>query len=211
VNSIFWDNEQPPVFDSEASGTVMRYSRIEWPGTGNMLEPPAFRDPNTYDFRLERTSPCIDAGTAVLVDQDLDGNRRPWDCPWIADRAESAFDMGAYEFSPVPAELRIVPKTLNCKRQSEAIKAFLVIPKETAAEGFNADEPVLVMADGFSLTAELVRVDESKKSVVVTLSIDRDGLCGLVDDPKTLTLSVTGLLTDGRLFSGTDTVRILKP
>jgi len=52
---------------------------------------PQFQDPSRYDFRLRRSSPCIDSGASVPLLQDLSGSNIP---------QGEAFDLGAIEYTP---------------------------------------------------------------------------------------------------------------
>jgi hypothetical protein len=62
-----------------------------WDGEGNLVDiDPLFMDPENEDFRLQLTSPCIDAGTA-----DLDGNGFDDNDLFYTG---SAPDMGAHEW-----------------------------------------------------------------------------------------------------------------
>jgi hypothetical protein len=76
------------------------YSNIEGvpPGEGGILADPLFRDPNNGDFRLQLSSPCIDAATTTGSARDLDGDPRPVDVFGVGHDGPGAFDMGAYEF-----------------------------------------------------------------------------------------------------------------
>ena len=49
----------------------MNYARTteDWAGNGNMTDDPLFVDVESYGFRLQSNSPCIDAGTT-----DIDGD-----------------------------------------------------------------------------------------------------------------------------------------
>lgn len=92
-----------------SSVLTVSYSNIEggWPGIGNIDAGPLFVDPGSGDYRLQPTSPCIDAGDNAAVpkgiDTDLDGNPRFVDDPNTPDTGNSpdggpVVDMGAYEF-----------------------------------------------------------------------------------------------------------------
>ena len=63
-------------------------------GTGNFGSDPAFRDLAGFDFRLSRTSPCVNAGANLswmTGATDLDGNPR-------IDRVTGRVDVGCYEY-----------------------------------------------------------------------------------------------------------------
>ena len=64
-------------------------------GVGNISDNPNFVNPDANNWRLQSTSPCINAGTNAYAPTpfDLDGNSRI-----IGGR----LDMGAYEVVPEP-------------------------------------------------------------------------------------------------------------
>ncbi|NOR46067.1 MAG: T9SS type A sorting domain-containing protein [Candidatus Delongbacteria bacterium] len=67
---------------------------------GNISMDPMFVDAENGDFRLQSTSPCIDAGTNTITDYefpigDLDDNYRIWDGD---GNGSDIVDMGAYEY-----------------------------------------------------------------------------------------------------------------
>jgi hypothetical protein len=47
-------------------------------GTVNIVDAPAFVDPSTWDYHLTCTSAAIDRGIDTDVDEDIDGESRPW-------------------------------------------------------------------------------------------------------------------------------------
>ena len=73
INSLFYDNIPNSIHNGYPQTSVLvAYSLVQevWAGEGNLVDiDPLFMDPENEDFRLQLTSPCIDAGTA-----DLDGN-----------------------------------------------------------------------------------------------------------------------------------------
>jgi len=73
INSLFYDNIPNSIHNGYPQTSVLvAYSLVQevWDGEGNLVDiDPLFMDPENEDFRLQLTSPCIDAGTA-----DLDGN-----------------------------------------------------------------------------------------------------------------------------------------
>ena len=72
------------------------------PGTkrlnGNIDADPLFVDAANGDYRLRRTSPCVDTGTRVDLFTDLDGNPRPIDVPGRGGSGFNSYDMGCYEY-----------------------------------------------------------------------------------------------------------------
>ena len=102
LNSLFYDNYPNSVHDGTLNSPFeMNYTRTTeyWAGDGNITEDPLFVDEESFDFRLQANSPCIDAGTS-----DLDGDG-------FEDQGlfytGSAPDLGAYEWMiAAPADLQ---------------------------------------------------------------------------------------------------------
>ena len=73
MNTIFYENIPNSIHDGTPNTSFdISYSVTEefWNGDGNMTGDPQFVDLDSYDFRLQLGSPCIDAGTS---DIDADG------------------------------------------------------------------------------------------------------------------------------------------
>jgi hypothetical protein len=144
VNSILWGNAGEQIKDQWASTSTISYSDVAWSGgvytgTDNINADPQFVAPVTVtaapttagDYRLQPTSPAIDAGDnsavtgATTISTDLDGNPRRVDVPTVDDTGNGAppiVDMGGYEsqFRHVvylPLVTRVTTFTLhNCGR-----------------------------------------------------------------------------------------------
>jgi predicted GH43/DUF377 family glycosyl hydrolase len=96
-NSIVWNNGWN-INVGNAGSAEIAYSDIQggWSGTGNIDADPLFSDPTNGDFRLQKDSPAVDAGTQVgAPDHDILGVPRPQDGDLDGT---SITDMGAYEF-----------------------------------------------------------------------------------------------------------------
>ncbi|OJW71655.1 MAG: hypothetical protein BGO59_27190 [Spirosoma sp. 48-14] len=91
MNCIIWENSAPDSFSSILSAT---YSLIQngYSGIGNLNSDPLFVDPANGNFRLQPSSPAINAGSPDITDllpTDIAGNPRV---------QGNRVDMGAYEF-----------------------------------------------------------------------------------------------------------------
>ncbi|HEO70975.1 MAG TPA: DUF1565 domain-containing protein [Candidatus Hydrogenedentes bacterium] len=99
ANCIVWGNYPNAILsaqDETKPGAIIRYSDIQGGclGEGNINLAPAFVNPLAGDYRLMKTSPCIDAGDATAAPTtDLLDVQRP---------QGAAPDMGAYEYNATP-------------------------------------------------------------------------------------------------------------
>ena len=106
-NSILWGNVPDQHYlTNNGQFSSLTYTDIDDglgdPGNsyGNIRQDPLFVDPANDDFRLQPTSPCIDAGTSDSAPStDRDGFPR-YDYPPVPNTGGGAYpyyDMGAYE------------------------------------------------------------------------------------------------------------------
>jgi len=207
TNCIFWNNGNG--IQNHESTTVINYSNVQggWPGFGNIDADPCFVEPGYWDangvwvegdYHLLPDSPCIDAGDPNYVaepnETDLDGKPRV-----IGGR----IDMGAYEYSPpIPAEVRIVPRTINLTSKGKWITCHIWL-----SEDYNvADiDPNSVLLED-EIEAESVLVDEQEQVAMAKFS--RSEVQGIFA-PGEVELTVSGELIDGTRFEGTDILRVI--
>ncbi len=100
-NCIIWQNTAPSGSQLDDYCSIPSYSCIQdWTGgTENISDDPQLVAPDNGDFHLQSASPCIDAGGYVSdLDQDFEGNPRPWDATSEPRGDGSDFDIGADEF-----------------------------------------------------------------------------------------------------------------
>ncbi|MHC4791367.1 MAG: hypothetical protein ACYS8Y_08030, partial [Planctomycetota bacterium] len=108
-----------------------------------------------------------------------------------------------------PAEVRIVPRTLNCRSQGNWIKAHLILPEGFTVADVDSNRPAVLHSFGFQSAPLYVFVNENER-VQIEAAFEREAICSLAGDwPEALT--VVGYLTDGNIFLGTSTVRMITP
>jgi predicted outer membrane repeat protein len=216
TNCILWDGGNE-IWNNNNSVITITYSDVQgsWPGEGNIDADPCFVkqgywEPNcisgddyycTYDwidgdYHLLPDSPCIDAGDPNYIaepnETDLDGKLRV-----IGGR----IDMGAYE-SPVPAEVRIAPRTINLSSEGKWITAFLWLPEDYNVADIDSNS--VLLED--EIEAESLRVDEQQQVAIVRFNrSDAQSILNVGD----VELTITGQLTDGTVFEATDVIRVI--
>jgi len=231
TNCILWENmdsgeteESAQIYvDPDRTPIIINYNCIQgWTGdlggTGNIGEDPCFVAPGhfepncilgrdyhhcTYDwiggdYHLLPDSPCINAGDPNYVaganETDLDGKPRVIGC---------RIDMGAFEYwQLVPAEVRIVPRTINLASRGNWISCYLWLP-----ENYNvADIDFCVLLLEYEIEPEQFWFNQDKQVVVARFS--RYEVQDILDIGEVeLTISIQ--LMDGTVFEGTDIIRVI--
>jgi predicted outer membrane repeat protein len=207
TNCILWDGDGE-IFNNDTSTISIMYSDIQggWPGEGNIDADPCFVDPGYWDangvwiegdYHLLPGSPCIDAGDPNYVDEpnetDLDGKPRVIDCQ---------IDMGAYEYGQfVPAEVKIVPRTINLASEGKWITCYIWLPEEYDVSDIYPNS-VLFECE---IEVEFLQVDEEEQIAVARFSRSEVQEILNVGDVE-LTISVH--LMDGTAFEGRDVIKV---
>ena len=204
TNCILWDGGNE--IRNHAAITIT-YSDVRggWPGEGNIDADPCFVDPGYWDTNgvwvdgdchLVPTSPCINAGDPNYIaepnETDLDGEPRI-----VGGR----IDMGAYE-SPVPAEVRIVPRTINLTSMGKWITCHISLPEDYNVADI---DPNSVFFE-HEIQTESLLVD--KQQQIATARFSRSDVQEILNVGE-VELTITGQLTDGTVFEGTDVIRVI--
>jgi parallel beta-helix repeat protein/predicted outer membrane repeat protein len=208
TNCIFWGDAPEEInFDS---GTIdVAYNDIQggWPGEGNIDADPCFvelgnRDANGVwidgDYHLLPGSPCIDTGDPNYIaepnETDLDGRPRV---------INGRIDMGAYEYSPtIPAEVRIIPRTINLASKGNWITCYIWLPQEYDVADIEPDSIFLEN----KIQPEQFLLNEDKQ--VAIAKFDRDKVQAIFDVGE-IELTILGQLIDGTIFEATDTIKVI--
>ncbi|HUW19455.1 MAG TPA: metallophosphoesterase [Sedimentisphaerales bacterium] len=232
-NCIIWGNAPPQIIDLFRI-TLVGYSDVQGgrEGVGNIATDPCFVEAGYWDvngiwvegdYNLRSGSLCIDAGTNSSIpfdkgDVDSDGNTTelvPWDLAGNLrlidgdDDANSVVDMGAYEFwPPVEAMMKFTPQALNVCSKGKWVKAHFVLPEGYRIEDVDKNVPAVVEPLGIESGYMNVFVNDCGL-VVVEAAFARAEFCGAGIDGNSVDVAVTGLLTSGRRFCGTDTIKVV--
>jgi hypothetical protein len=214
INCIFWYNGSDGISGSSVDAT---YSDIEggWPGQGNIDADPCFVDLGYWDsndtpqnprddvwiegdYHLLPGSLCIDAGDPDYVaepnETDLDGKPR---VKW------GRIDMGAYEFISLPAEVRIIPQTINLNSKGKWITCYIWL-----SEGYDVAD---IDPDSVFLEDE-IQPDQflaNQQQQVAVAIFSRQEIQAILNIGEVeLTISVH--LTNGTIFEGTDVIKVVQ-
>jgi subtilisin family serine protease len=183
---------------------------VNW-GKGNIDIEPSFADPGFWDgdlwidgdYHLLEYSLCIDAGDPnYLLDPDetdIDGQTRLWD---------GRVDIGADEYIPLlEVPMKLTPQTLNPRSKGKWLKAHFVLPEGFAAEDVDIDTPALL--EPLGIESDHINVFINKDGFVeIEAAFSRTDFCGTLTGNEPVEVTVTGRLTTGQQFYGTDTIRI---
>jgi len=207
TNCILWENLPEQIVNYGLDMTVT-YSDVQggWEGEGNINADPCFVEPGYRDvndawiegdYHLLQDSWCIDAGDPNYVSEpnetDLDGKPRVMG---------GRIDMGAYEYSPpIPAEARIIPRTINLASKGNCITCYIWLPEQYNVADI---EPNSVFLEG-EIQGEPLYIDEQQQVAITKFS--REEVQGIISTGE-VELAITGQLKDGTIFEATDIIRV---
>jgi hypothetical protein len=105
--------------------------------------------------------------------------------------------------------MKLTPRTLNCRSQGNWVKAHLTLPQGFTVADVDPNRPAVLHSFGFQSLPLYVFVNENEL-VEIKAAFEREALCSLTGNwPQKLT--VAGFLTDGNIFLGSSTVRMITP
>ena len=110
-------------------------------------------------------------------------------------------DMGAYE-SPIPAEARIIPRTINLASKGNRLTCYIWLPEQYNVA--DIDPNSIFLED--EIQPEQLSVDEQKQVAIARFS--REELRGIFSVGN-VELTITGRLKDGTIFEATDVIRVI--
>ncbi len=105
--------------------------------------------------------------------------------------------------------MKLTPRTLNCRSKGDWVKAHLTLPEGFTVSDVDSNRPAVLHSYGFQSAPLYVFVNRDKL-VEIEAAFEREQVCSLVGNwPEELI--VAGFLSDGNIFLGTSTVRIIHP
>ena len=219
VNCILWDGGDE-IWNNDESTITITYSDVHdgWPGEGNIDSVPLFVEPGYWvlrdepnivvepndlnaiwiegDYHLLPGSPCVDAGdpnyAAEPNETDLDGRPRVMG---------GRIDMGAYE-TPISAEARIIPRTINLASKGNWITCYIWLPEQYNVADIESHS--VFLED--EIQGEPLYIDEQKQVAIARFS--REGLRGIINTGE-VELTINGRLTDGTVFEAKDVIKVI--
>jgi len=100
------------------------------------------------------------------------------------------------------ATLRLTPETLNLKSHGQWVTARIAFDADVAG----IVDAASLMLEGIS--ADWIRVLDGH---TILAKFSREALIAVLSPAPSVTLCVEGRLTDGRSFTGCDTIRVIRP
>ncbi|MCD6393193.1 MAG: right-handed parallel beta-helix repeat-containing protein [Planctomycetes bacterium] len=160
------------------------------------------------DFGLAEESPCVDAGDPDYVAEegatDVYGAQRIFG---------EVIDIGAAEFAieeleTIEAKIRFRPKVISLRGRQKWLFCTIKL-KDYKAEDIDT-ETVEFLMGGESITP--IREKRRHRGKDLKVRFKMDEIRQLVGDSgKTITLTVQGVLKEGAVFAGVDTLKIYRP
>jgi hypothetical protein len=196
-NSIIWGNRintsASSIYNNTNASATVSYSLVEggYSGTGNLNSDPQFVSPvaatsdptTTGDYRLQISSPAIDAGdnSVVAATTDLDGKPRQADLRSVTNTGSGTapiVDMGAYEVPVVAISsiTRLSPATTPTSATSVQIQ--VVFAESVSGVDTSDFDVLLISLSGNIGTTSITNVSGSGSTYAVT--VDTSGGEGLL-------------------------------
>ncbi len=136
---------------------------------------------------------------------------------YLDENTAYGIDTGA----PFSATIDIDPNVLNLKSHGRWITCYIEVPEEYAVEDIDMSTVALTAIDGMSIEplyrdgpTEIGDYDEDDIPDLM-VKFDRQVLIDVLNEiivpPVDVELTVGGELTDGTLFAGSDTIRVISP
>ena len=137
------------------------------------------------------------------------------DWKWIAGSVWNSDHLHFYSLSavltvPLPAIIDLEPNTLNLKSKGKWITCYIELPDDYDVAEIDVSTVMLETIPAEDSPTEVGDYDDDGISDLM-VKFDRQALIQYLDGATgDITLTVTGELTDGTPFEGSDTIRVIK-
>jgi hypothetical protein len=111
----------------------------------------------------------------------------------------------------IEAAMKFTPQALNLCSKGRWLKAHIVLPDGYSNADVDTESGATLNLLGIEVASEHIKLlGNKKRRGKAKITFDRSGLCGVVADGDFAEVTVTGSLTTGEQFYGTDTVEIIR-
>jgi parallel beta-helix repeat protein len=219
MNSILWSNTPGPELFVSKSGNIsvmtVSYCDVQggrqavvvedgcilsWAFVNQNIDP-AFAAGPFGDYYLQPSSPCVNAGSQTAVSLGLDS---------FTTSVEGTPDVGAVDLAyhrhlpnvTIDATVDVRPNTINLAANGNWVTCSIRLP-----EGYDvADIDPRTVRFQDDVAAERVWLGQLG---VAMAKFDRSQVASVIGAGSAVEITVSGLLTDGTIFKGTDSVKVL--
>jgi hypothetical protein len=128
---------------------------------------------------------------------------------WYSSPGVYYDDVKVFDLTAIPATVDIDPDTLNLKSNGKWITAYIELP-----EGYDVadiDVSTILLEDTISAEANPTEIGDYDEDGFADLMVkfDRSNVQEILEVGDEVEITVTGELTYGTLFEGTDTIRVI--
>ncbi|MHC4396915.1 MAG: hypothetical protein ACYS1A_14810 [Planctomycetota bacterium] len=108
---------------------------------------------------------------------------------------------------PIEVPMKFTPQALNLSSSGKWVKAHFVLPEDFDVNDVDANTPAVIAA--FGIESDYIDVFINEDGFVeIEAAFSRADFCGSIIGNEPVEVNVTGTLTTGQQFYGTDTIRI---
>lgn len=118
------------------------------------------------------------------------------------------------EPEPISATVNITPNTLNLKSRGKFITASIKLPVEFNVNQIDGNTVQISAIDEHPIepiSADKTRVEEIESDNCLLAKFDRRDLINVLVPGDEVNITIEGLLTSGKKFTGADTLRVIEP
>jgi hypothetical protein len=199
-------------YNLDSDGTGVLSGPGDFSNTDPLLGPLTDNGGPTFTHALLAGSPAIDTGDPTdFPHTDQRGINRPVDGD---GDGTATCDIGAYEYEPavepaIEATIDFNPNTLNLKSKGKWVTVYIEL--EAGYDINDMDISTILLNDTVSAELKPKAVGDYDSDGVPDLMVkfDRSDVQDVLEPGDGVEVTVSGELTDGTTFEGTDTIRVI--